>query len=80
MDLAIQILDGAPFRPGDKLLMSVSRAKFEQKGEHRCTLVQVVSYLTCLWVKKQVFPIPGFGFYNISYWLSLFSHRGEIYN
>ncbi|CAI8603221.1 unnamed protein product [Vicia faba] len=31
--LAIQILDGAPFRPGDKTLMSVSLAKFEQKGE-----------------------------------------------
>lgn len=39
MDLAIQILDGAPLRPADKLLMSVSRAKFEQKGEYRCTLV-----------------------------------------
>ncbi|ESQ41612.1 hypothetical protein EUTSA_v10013396mg [Eutrema salsugineum] len=33
VDLAIQILDGAPLRPADKLLMSVSRAKFEQKGE-----------------------------------------------
>ncbi|XP_010549896.1 PREDICTED: splicing factor U2AF-associated protein 2 [Tarenaya hassleriana] len=33
VDLAIQILDGAPLRPGDKLLMSVSRAKFEQKGD-----------------------------------------------
>ncbi|XP_058770658.1 splicing factor U2AF-associated protein 2 [Vicia villosa] len=31
--LAIQILDGAPFRPGDKTPMSVSLAKFEQKGE-----------------------------------------------
>ncbi|CAL0299972.1 unnamed protein product [Lupinus luteus] len=30
--LAIQLLDGAPFRPGGKILMSVSQAKFEQKG------------------------------------------------
>uniref|UniRef100_A0A1J3CJ78 Splicing factor U2AF-associated protein 2 n=1 Tax=Noccaea caerulescens TaxID=107243 RepID=A0A1J3CJ78_NOCCA len=37
VDLAIQILDGAPFRPGDKLVMSVSRAKFEQKGERFIT-------------------------------------------
>lgn len=39
MDLAIKILDGAPLRPADKLLMSVSRAKFEQKGEYCCTIV-----------------------------------------
>lgn len=31
--LAIQLLDGAPFRPGSKVNMSVSQAKFEQKGE-----------------------------------------------
>ncbi|URE32032.1 hypothetical protein MUK42_16423 [Musa troglodytarum] len=31
--LAIQILDGTPFRPGGKTVMSVSQAKFEQKGE-----------------------------------------------
>lgn len=31
--LAIQILDGAPFRPGGKTPMSVTPAKFEQKGE-----------------------------------------------
>nr|XP_012569991.1 splicing factor U2AF-associated protein 2 isoform X3 [Cicer arietinum] len=31
--LAIQILDGAPFRPGGKIPMTVSLAKFEQKGE-----------------------------------------------
>lgn len=31
--LAIQILDGAPFRPGGKVPMSVSLAKFEQKGD-----------------------------------------------
>ncbi|KAK7269053.1 hypothetical protein RIF29_21768 [Crotalaria pallida] len=31
--LAIQLLDGAPFRPGGKTLMSVSQAKFEQKGD-----------------------------------------------
>ncbi|CAJ1976332.1 unnamed protein product [Sphenostylis stenocarpa] len=30
--LAIQILDGAPLRPGGKITMSVSQAKFEQKG------------------------------------------------
>lgn len=33
VDLAIQILDGTPLRPGGKQLMSVSKAKFEQKGE-----------------------------------------------
>lgn len=32
VDLAIQILDGAPFRPGGPIPMSVSRAKFQQKG------------------------------------------------
>lgn len=32
MALAIQLLDGAPFRPGDKIPMSVSLAKFQQKG------------------------------------------------
>ncbi|CAH2072623.1 unnamed protein product [Thlaspi arvense] len=37
VDLAIQLLDGAPLRLGDKLLMSVSRAKFEQKGERFIT-------------------------------------------
>ncbi|KAL1205820.1 Splicing factor U2af large subunit A [Cardamine amara subsp. amara] len=37
VDLAIQILDGAPLRPADKLIMSVSRAKFEQKGERFIT-------------------------------------------
>ncbi|KAL2941451.1 Splicing factor U2AF-associated protein 2, partial [Bienertia sinuspersici] len=31
--LAMQILDGTPFRPGGKTPMSVSTAKFEQKGE-----------------------------------------------
>ncbi|KAJ0442707.1 putative RNA recognition motif domain, nucleotide-binding alpha-beta plait domain superfamily [Helianthus annuus] len=31
--LAIQILDGSPLRPGDKINMSVTPAKFEQKGE-----------------------------------------------
>ncbi|CAI9090800.1 OLC1v1025655C2 [Oldenlandia corymbosa var. corymbosa] len=33
VDLAIKILDGAPLRPGDKVPMSVTKAKFEQKGE-----------------------------------------------
>ncbi|KAH7434534.1 hypothetical protein KP509_06G021900 [Ceratopteris richardii] len=33
VDLAIKLLDGAPFRAGGKELMSVSRAKFEQKGD-----------------------------------------------
>ncbi|XP_010930277.1 splicing factor U2AF-associated protein 2 isoform X2 [Elaeis guineensis] len=31
--LAIQILDGTPLRPGGKIPMSVTKAKFEQKGE-----------------------------------------------
>eukprot|EP00250_Pteridium_aquilinum_P035410 c935_g1_i1 orf=302-1846(-) len=33
VDLAIKLLDGAPFRPGGKELMTVTRAKFEQKGD-----------------------------------------------
>lgn len=33
VDLAIQILDGTPLRPDGKILMSVSLAKFEQKGD-----------------------------------------------
>lgn len=33
VDLAIKILDGAPLRPGDKIPMTVTPAKFEQKGE-----------------------------------------------
>ncbi|XP_057801639.1 splicing factor U2AF-associated protein 2-like [Salvia miltiorrhiza] len=33
VDLAIKILDGAPLRPGGKTPMSVSLAKFEQKGD-----------------------------------------------
>ena len=31
--LALQILDGSPLRPGDKIPMSVTPAKFEQKGK-----------------------------------------------
>ncbi|KAL9254085.1 17S U2 SnRNP complex component HTATSF1-like protein [Drosera capensis] len=31
--LAIQLLDGAPLRPGGEVLMSVTQAKFEQKGD-----------------------------------------------
>ncbi|KAL5995191.1 hypothetical protein ACLOJK_025249 [Asimina triloba] len=34
VDLAIQILDGTAFRPGGKIPMSVTKAKFEQKGTH----------------------------------------------
>ncbi|KAI5060404.1 hypothetical protein GOP47_0024824 [Adiantum capillus-veneris] len=33
VDLAIKLLDGAPFRPGGTELMTVNRAKFEQKGD-----------------------------------------------
>ncbi|KAL3520444.1 hypothetical protein ACH5RR_018593 [Cinchona calisaya] len=33
VDLAIQILDGTPLRAGGKVPMSVTKAKFEQKGE-----------------------------------------------
>ncbi|CAH9123116.1 unnamed protein product [Cuscuta epithymum] len=33
VELATKILDGAPLRPGDKILMSVTPAKFEQKGD-----------------------------------------------
>lgn len=33
VDLALQLLDGTPLRPGGKQVMSVSRAKFEQRGD-----------------------------------------------
>lgn len=33
VDLAISLLDGAPFRPGGVGVMSVSKARFEMKGE-----------------------------------------------
>ncbi|KAL3838510.1 hypothetical protein ACJIZ3_023101 [Penstemon smallii] len=33
VDLALQILDGAPLRPDGKIPMSVTKARFEQKGE-----------------------------------------------
>ena len=32
--LALQILNGSPLRLGDKINMSVTPAKFEQKGEN----------------------------------------------
>lgn len=32
VDLALKILDGTPLRPGGQPIMSVTRAKFEQKG------------------------------------------------
>ncbi|CAM8960158.1 unnamed protein product [Rhodiola kirilowii] len=35
--LALQLLDGTPLRPGDKIPMSVTQAKFEQKGEQFVT-------------------------------------------
>lgn len=44
MDLATQILDGAPLRLGDKLLMSVSRAKFEQKGKCFVQLFLIICF------------------------------------
>ncbi|KAH8501279.1 hypothetical protein H0E87_016190 [Populus deltoides] len=33
VDLAVQILDGTPLRPGGTIPMSVSQAKFEQRGD-----------------------------------------------
>jgi HIV Tat-specific factor 1 len=33
VELALKILDGTPLRPGGRPIMSVTRAKFEQKGE-----------------------------------------------
>lgn len=33
VDLAIQLLDGAPFRPTMAVNMTVSKARFEMKGE-----------------------------------------------
>lgn len=39
--LAIQLLDGTSFRPGGKTLMSVSPAKFEQKGKQSICQKQI---------------------------------------
>lgn len=36
--MAIQILDGIPLRPGGKIPMTVSQAKFEQKGKYKLIL------------------------------------------
>ena len=44
MALAVQILDGAPFRPGGKIPMSVTQAKFEQKG-HLFIYYQLINKL-----------------------------------
>jgi HIV Tat-specific factor 1 len=33
VDLALQLLDGAPFRPDSAKPMTVTKAKFEQKGD-----------------------------------------------
>jgi HIV Tat-specific factor 1 len=46
VDLAVQLLDKTSFRPGGKTLMSVSPAKFEQKG--------IVS-----WLKTVTFFVPS---------------------
>ncbi|KAH8496778.1 hypothetical protein H0E87_019502 [Populus deltoides] len=37
VDLAMQILDGTPLRPGGTIPMSVTQAKFEQKGDRFIT-------------------------------------------
>jgi len=34
VELALKILDGTPLRPGGQPIMSVTRAKFEQKGAY----------------------------------------------
>jgi len=34
VELALKILDGTPLRPGGRPIMSVTRAKFEQKGAY----------------------------------------------
>lgn len=81
MDLAIKILDGAPLRPADKLLMSVSRAKFEQKGEHCCTFVVYLARLRVMLIH----PSLGFGLDNILlmvligfyFFFFFFFHSGE---
>lgn len=38
MALALQILDGTPLRPGGKIPMSVTQARFEQKGAYNLIL------------------------------------------
>lgn len=48
MDLAIQILDGTTLRPGGKIPMSVTHAKFEQKGSHCLCLNISCESLLCL--------------------------------
>ena len=34
MDVALKIIDESPLRPGHSLIMSVARAKLEQKGTY----------------------------------------------
>lgn len=42
----MQILDGTPLRPGGKMLMSVTQAKFEQKGDVYSLTIHFLTYFT----------------------------------
>lgn len=45
MPLAIQILDGTPLRPDGKVPMTVSKAKFEQKGKKTRLLCLMLKFI-----------------------------------
>lgn len=46
MPLAIQILDGTPLRPDGKVPMTVSKAKFEQKGKLERLYYSMLEFIT----------------------------------
>lgn len=63
VDLAIQILDGTPFRPDGKIPMSVTQAKFEQKGScHSFFLLEFFSILHCF---PLLYRIKNYGWISI---------------
>ena len=60
--LAVQILDGTPLRPSGKIPMSVSQAKFEQKGR----MIGAVSFN---------FDMVSFWLFFLTFCISLFSYH-----
>lgn len=63
MDLAIQILDGAPLRPGGKIPMSVTKAKFEQKGNVWNALF---IFSICFWILSPLLMFDSLYELNLS--------------
>lgn len=58
MDLALSILDGTSLRPGVGPVMSVTRAKFEQKGTCSFFGSYSSSRFTCFWLVRRSFASP----------------------